>query len=527
MKILRISDFQKGLLIVLIAFFCLGGLLFTTRLLMADAFSKEEAQHALYSLWLYKDIRAFDWGGFWYDTNRQVVWPFFHSWLGALFFLIFGVGYLPARLLSFLLFFATLLLMYAACCRFSEKLGWKIGALAALLALTSPLMLRFAVMNTLESLGAFLFMATFYVYSIYEERLLTYEYALLAALLGLAIFTNYLYAFLMLPAFIVMTLGKLGPIVCEVIVLRRKGESHAFPFVWWAYRKLIVLLVLALFVAGWFFTSAFSRKLLLLLQSIFRYSGGEPVANIWQSLAYYPQAIINHFTFSPWLGALILLSLFLPFLGLHFHHIGKLYTFIWTVLVLATLVLPAKAPQVIYIIAPFTFIVFAATVFYALEEHYQRLSAAFLLAVFLPALISLPTLAGQFLPARPGEKMSSVLDYFRREVRPRFPVAAQFNLQHLNPEGVSFHFWAWNAPVLSDPALGEEGMFRGARYFLAVKLDENSPYRAELLDDSASTWNSFLAEKLRQGWLREYSARRFEPLGLTAMIYEKQETAAR
>jgi Dolichyl-phosphate-mannose-protein mannosyltransferase len=523
MKIARISDFQKGLIIVLAAFFCLGGILFVTRLLMADAFSKEEAQHALYSLWLYKDIRAFDWSGFWYDTNRQVFWPFFHSWLGALFFLGFGVSYLSARLLSFLLFFATLLLMYAACARFSEKLGWKIGVLAVLLALTSPIMLRFAVANTLEGLGAFIFMATFYVYSIYEERRLTYEYALLALLMGLSIFTNYLYAFLMLPAFIVMTLGKLGPIVYEVISLRRKGESHALPFVWWAYRKIIILLVLAICVAGWFFTAGFSRKLLLLSQAIFRYSGGgEPVGGLWQNLLYYPQAIANNFTFSPWLGCLIFLSLFLPFLGLRFHHIGKLYTFIWTVLILATLVLPAKAPQVVYIIVPFLFIVFSATVFYVLESYFKKWGAVFLLVVFLPALVSLPGLAAQFRPGRTGENMLAVLDYFQRETKPGCPLAAAADLQHLSPEVISFHFWDWNAPVMTDPALGEDSMFRAARSFLSVELDENSPYRPELLDDSSFLWNSFLADKLRQGRLRLSSARRFDRIGLTAKIYEKQ-----
>ena len=521
MKIARISDFQKGLIIVLVAFFCLGGLLFVTRLLMADAFSKEEAQHALYSLWLYKDIRAFDWSGFWYDTNRQVFWPFFHSWAGALFFLCFGVSYVSARLLSFLLFFATLLLMYAAGARFSAKFGWKIGVLAVLLALTSPLMLRFAVENTLEGLGAFIFMATFYAYSIYEERHLTYEYALLALLLGLSIFTNYLYAFLILPAFIVMTLGKLGPIVCEVAALRRRGESHAFPFVWWAYRKLVILLVLALCVAGWFFTAGFSRKLLLLSQAIFRYSGGQPVGGLWQNLFYYPLAIANNFTFSPWLGGLICLSLLLPWLGLKFHHIGKLYTFIWTVLILATLVLPAKAPQVIYIIAPFLFIVFSATVFYALEGYFKKWGAVFLLVVFLPALVSLPGLAAQFRPGRTGENMLTVLDYFQRETKPGCPLASAVDLQRLNPEVISFHFWAWNAPVMSDPALGADSMFRAARCFLSVELDENSPYLPELLDDSAFLWNSFLADKLRQGQLRLASARRFDRIGLTAKIYEK------
>ena len=118
--------------------------------------------------------------------------------------------------------------------------------------------------------------------------------------------------------------------------------------------------------------------------------------------------------------------------------------------------------------------------------------------------------------------MLTVLDYFQREAKPGSPLAASVNLQRLNPEGISFYFWDWPAPVMSDPALGEESMFRAARCFLSVELDENSPYRPELLDDSAFLWNSFLADKLRQGQLRLFSARRFDRIGLTAKIYEKQ-----
>lgn len=522
---MRMSNFQKGLIIVLIAFFLLGGLLFITRLLMADAFSKEEAQHALYSLWLYKDIKALDPGAFWYDTNRQVFWPFFHSWLGALFFLIFGVNFFAARFLSFLLFLATLLLMYLACARFSEKSGWKIGVLAVLMALTSPLMLKFSVANSLESLGALIFMATFYLYSVYEERKLTSEYALLAVLLGLSVYTNYLYAYLILPAFIVMTLGKLAPLFLEATALKQKGETAAYPFVWWAYRKLIILLVLAFFVAGWFFSNTFSRKILLLLQAIFRYSGGEQVGGIWNNLVFYPKAIIHSYAFSPWLGVLILLSIFFPFLGLKFRHFGKLYTFIWTALILTTMTIPTKAPQFIYLIAPFLFIVFAISVVYALEKlNSAKAAAALLIVIFLPALFSLPRLVSSYLPERPGENMGTVLKYFEQGILPRYPVAAALNLQHLNPEGISFYLWARNAPLLTDPAIGNDELFRNGRYFLTVTLDSASPYQSEILDDSIFLWNVFLADKQRLGEVREFSARRFEKIGLTATIYEKVPT---
>ena len=521
---MKISAFQKGLLITLILFLFLGGTLFVTRLLMADAFSKEEGQHALYGLYLYKDIRALDWGSFWYDTNRQVFWPFFHSWVQAGFFLGLGVSYFSARFLSFAIFFATIILMYTVCARFSERTGWLIGLLAVALALTSPMMTRFAVENSLEGLGALIFLSTFYLYSIYEERKRTSEYVLLAALLGLSIYTNYLYAYLILPAFIVMSLGKLGPLIVQLSSLRRQGEKAAFNFFWWAYRKLVVLIVIALIVAAWFFTNAFSRKILLLLQAIFRYSGGEQVGGIWNNISYYPKAIIMNYTFSPWLGALIFASLFLPFLGLKYRHFGKLYTFIWTALILLTLTVPTKAPQFIYIIAPFLFIVFALAVDYFADSA-KKFGAAVLLVIFLPALLSAPRLVSLYAPERPRENMVDVLDYFHQGILPRHAVASSVNLQHLNPEGIAFKFWTWNAPVLTDPAVGPDEMFNSAKYFLTVTLDGGSPYNREILDDSIFAWNAFLAEKQRTGEIREFSTRRFEAIGVTARIFEKKEEA--
>jgi hypothetical protein len=517
---MKLSDFQKGLLLVLAVFTVLGGLLFINRVVLGDTFAKEEAQHALYGLSLAKDIRALDWHGFWYDTQRQMFWPFLHSWVLAVFFLGFGVSYFAARFLSFALLLATLLITYVVSVKFCDRQGWRIGALACVLALTSPLVARFGTENTLEGLGALIFMAAFYIYILTEEKKLTVNYVILAVLLALSIYTNYLYAYLMVPAFIVMTLGKLGPIGVEVATLSKKGESAAVPFFWWAYRKLVVVGVLAVMIAGWFLTATFNRKILLLMQAIFRYSGGEQVPGIWPNLLYYPQAIINNFSFSPWLGFLLLISLFLPWVAFRFPKTGKLYTFVWTAILLATLTIGTKAPQFIYIVAPFIFIIFSATLFYLMEK-YHRVATIGLAVILLPALLSLPQLGRIYFPNPRGERMVQVLGYFRSSLLPRYPLATSINLQHFNPEGVAFHFWDWNAPVLADSIMGQAEMFRGANFFLTLELDENSRYRLEALDDSADIWNRFLQEKLQRGEVREYNARRFNDLQLTARIYEK------
>ena len=98
------SLYFKGLTLLLVAVLLFGGLIFVNRILRGDAFSKEEAQHALYSVWLVKDIQALNVGAFLYDTQRQMNWPFLHSWLLSAFFLVFGVSYTAARALSLLFF---------------------------------------------------------------------------------------------------------------------------------------------------------------------------------------------------------------------------------------------------------------------------------------------------------------------------------------------------------------------------------------------------------------------------------------
>lgn len=520
---MRWSDWHKGLAIILVAFFLLGGAIFVSRLVLAESFSKEEAQHAIYGLWIYKDIRALDWQAFWYDTQRQMFWPFLHSWFQAGFFLLFGVSYFSARLLSFIFFSATLFLMYYVANQISFKNGWKIGSLAVLLAFLSPQMVKFATANTLEGMGALIFLASFSLYAYCEQRKLTIDYVLLAVLVGLSIYTNYLYAYLIIPAFIVMTLGKLGPMFIEVHEYSHQGEKAAYHFYWWAYRKLIFLGVLLLVAAAWFMTSTFSRKIMLFFQAIFRLAGGEVISGWWSSFLYYPWVIINHYSFSPWLGILLVAALLLPFTALRNRVFGKLYTFVWVVILLLTLTVPTKAPQFLYIIAPFIYLIFSSAVFYFMErsEMIKRATIGILAVAGLVSLFYLPNLWRAYFPYPPGQKMIHVLDYYKNRLLPRFPVASSLNLQRLNAEGIAFHFWDWNAPVIADPIIGEEEMFRAAKYFLSVEPDPAPPYQLEVLDDSLHRWNTFIREKQAAGELVEYSQQRFHGLGLTAKIYEK------
>lgn len=517
----------KGLALLLVAVVLVGGLIFVNRILQGDAFTNEEAQHGLYGMWLAKDIQALDSGTFFYDTQRQMNWPFLHSWLLSLFFLVFGVSYTTARALSLLLYLLSVVMIYLIPLRFSNRLGQRIGIVAVLLALTSPLMLRFAAENSLEGLGAFLFLAAVNTYLICEENKITIEYIFLAILIGLAIYTNYLYAYLIIPAFLVMTLAKLGPLFYEGVQLQKKGEKKAVDFIFWAYRKLIVLFVI-LILAGLWFSVSLSRKLVLFLAALFKYSGGERVEGLGAVLTYYPKIIIQNLSFSPWLGLFLLLSLFVPFIAVRFRIVNRLYFFVWTILLLLTLAIPAKHPQMIYIIVPFIFVLFSAVLFYVLEKVEKKgfkMVLATLLILLLPTVISLPQAWGLFFPNNPSQNMIQVMNYFATTVPVDAKVFIPLNLKHLNPEGMAFHFRDWKAVVSCDfpaPITGADLKSPKANeYFMTVDITEDSPYRENAFDPSLSRWNAWLAENETSGKIKAISSRRFSESGVTAKVYAK------
>ncbi len=501
-----------------------GGLVFITRVLGADAFGKEEAQHGLYGLWIMRDLRGLDWSGFWYDTSRQMLWPFLHSWVLGTFFLFFGASYISARFLSLLFFVVSIVIMYYLANRLSGEKGPRIGIAATGLALTSPIMIQLATQNMLESLGALLFLSAAALYTICEERKDLLHYIFMAVLFGLAVYTNYFYAFLIVASFIVVTLSKLGVLTAEVADLTSKGEKQALHFFWWISRKLVVMSVLLILLAGWF-SFNFSRKILVVMQTLFKYSGGMEITSWWQGLLYYPQVIVSHLSFSPWIGLLLFISLFLPMVAARYHGLNRLYVYAWTPIVLATLFIPSKMPQMIFISLPFILLIAAAVGFWAWEQlqaKAQKLALTVVIILALPLLISLPAAWGMYFPAHNAQNMAQVLDFFKSSVPPGSNLATSLNLQHLSPEVVQFHFYEWKGKVLADTMIDENQLTDGNMYYLSVELDPNSPCsQTEVIDDSIYAWNDWLKTMELGGKTRLAAFKRFEGLCLTAKVYSK------
>jgi len=518
----KLSPFAKGLVLVLALILVAGSFIFVNRILAGDVFNQEEAQHGLFGLWIWRDIVSLDWSAFWYDTSRQMVWPFLHSWFLGLFFLVFGVGYTSARLLSLIIFILTILLTYVLANRFCKESGWKIGSLTAVLMLSSPLMLQFAAQNMIEGLGALLFLAATYMYLVCEERKLVIYYVFLAVVLGLSIYTNYIYAFMMLPAFMVMTLTKLGPLGLEAMQLKRKGEKAAVSFIWWAYKKLIVLGVLLILAGAWF-SFNFSRRFMLLLDVILKsHSVRDPS---WlEGVTYYPRIIVSDLSFSPWLGLLCLIALFIPQVARRFSGSKKLYTFVWTILLMATLIIPAKTPQMIYIVVPFIFMIFSAAVFYFIERLASRDKKQVVLLVLvllLPALMSVPRVMSLYAPIQPGQNLISVLDFYQHNLPESAKIAAGFNLKSVNNDVIKFHLRDWDDRVIDQDLLRTQAIKAPEVHSLTLLIDETSPYYEQIVDDSLIRWNSHLKQQENAGEIELTAYERFDDIGVTAKIYKQ------
>ncbi|MBU0501703.1 MAG: glycosyltransferase family 39 protein [bacterium] len=517
---LKRDYFTSGLLIVLIATLLASGIIFANHILHGDAFTIEEAQHGLYGLWIWRDLRSFDLVSFIYDTNRQMVWPFLHSWLLAGYFLVFGANYIAARLLSLAFFFVSVVLIYLLSNKLCAEKGPRVGIIAVFLALTSPMMLQFAAQNMLEGLGGLLFMACAYLYLISEERKITIEYILFIMLLGISIYVNYLYAYLLIPAFFVLTLMKLMPIIVGALRLRKQGEKYAVRFIWWSYRKVITLSIF-LFLGGLWFSFSFSRKVFLLFTSIFRYSGGEMLYGL-ENLIYYPKVIISNLSFSPWFGFLMVISLLLPMIAARYRGLNSLYVYVWTVLVLLVLTVPTKAPQMIYVIVPFIYVIFAGLVVYVIDELFgsrKKLAMGFVMLLLLPALLSLPRITPLFFPEQSEHNLVDVLDYFAASVPADAKKVVMFHLKRLNVDGLKFHLRDWENTIVDglDP---REGFGDSSEvYYLAIQLDEGSRYQRAVVDDSVIYSNRLLLEKEQNGEIALHSSTRFEDIGLTAQVF--------
>jgi hypothetical protein len=225
------------LIVVVSATFISSKSIFSTIQRFRDLpFPWDPAAYATEGLLIARDVKAADVVSFIGDTSRQGFWPFFHSWLLAPAFILFGSTPTSARVVSLFCFILFIPVLYLVSVRTSEKRGHWVGLVTVFLALTSIPILAYAAECFEEMPGLLLTFATF----------LFYLKALKAQRSGLYIWTSF---FMTLTFFTKWHHGLLVvvPIVLTQLTMDRKLLSRSnlclfLPFlsallVWFSYPR--------------------------------------------------------------------------------------------------------------------------------------------------------------------------------------------------------------------------------------------------------------------------------------------------
>lgn len=262
------------LLLLVCAILAAGWFVHENLILPAGAFQYDEAAHALRGQLIAWDIQHGDWLAFLFDTYRQVYWPPLHAWLTGGLFLFRDATEANARTLSLFLWIGLALTLYFAGRRLSAPGGTATGVVAALLALTSPLLLKYAAMCMLEIPGLLAVSLSLWAYFRTLDDDTPGANVLLAAALLATFFTKVNY----------------GVLLCMAVAVMRLLDARFHP------RRLItrsnfwLAAPMAIVFAIWF---AYPAKILLTWQLlVHRPIGGLDPFSL-EGLLFYPRALVE------------------------------------------------------------------------------------------------------------------------------------------------------------------------------------------------------------------------------------------
>lgn len=491
-------------------FFC-SAAIFVTCILPADSFHWDESHHALYGLWLANDLRLGDWDSFWANTHHQALWPFFHSWLLAIFFLVFKVSFTSARFCSLVLFALTAFFIYQVSGKIRKQAGWQVGLLAVIFFLTSPLMVSFAAQNMLEMLGALELVLAVYCYLLAEEKKAWPWYLLTGVILGLTVVTKYNYAFLILASFAVINCLDLF-----------KGANRSWLI------KAACLAAPVIVIAWWWFTSDDpDRKWQMLFWSKHEVADNQQIlGSLLLNLWFYPQAIVKDYFFSPWLGLLSLAALVWAWWQKNNQHILTLNLIVWTTLFLSIFIIGNKMNRLIFMVAPLIFILLATMIVLIMDK--RRWHKGLLALLIIPLVFSLPWLVNIYLGnfptiphglqiPRSQEKMADVLTFFHDTLPKDKSFSTGINIGgYISPYVLYFFFHDWRAPFYTPYQANNPG-FLQSPFFITVEIAQPDKYPA--IDDSVNKWNSFLRDLSNSGKINLFKEKQFKSIGVIAKIY--------
>jgi len=271
--------------LLLVAVLAALACLWLARLVEARAsfpFDTDEAVHALAAHTLSADLARHDWAAFARDLYAQATYPPLGAVGEALFFLLFGVSTLTARLFSVACLGVSALLLVPLGRELDAERGWAVGLVAAVLLLTAQPLLVLSSLSMLEVPGLAVSLLALWVY-LASVRRPSRALELLAGLAVVAVaLTKYQYGLVVLATVV----------TAEAVAAVRGGRRPAR----WARLAAAVVVPLACwFAEPW------------KLKALVRYATSQPhrVALLsLENLLYYPRALATQYLSSLVLAAL-------------------------------------------------------------------------------------------------------------------------------------------------------------------------------------------------------------------------------
>lgn len=514
-------------------------------------FCWDEAHRSVFSLAMAKNLAAGDLPALWQLTNRQIYWPFLHSWASALFLLIGGYSYPAARFMSLAMNAGSVFALFLVARKSAGRDREAVGLITVGLFVLSPLVVFFAATAMAESLGILLTLLTLLSYLAARERSGPARYLLTGLLLALLSFTKYIYA-------IFFGFG-LFLFWASLLVRgedRRRGRSEL----------LRSWLVAAAFAACWILWLAgglAGQKIGIIIYRFGDTGGWDFLGlNTLDRILYYPRALLTVYPFSPWIFPAYLGGLawgFIRWRNLE----ARLLLFLFLANFLPMAASSNLQERFIATTAPTLFIlssIFMVRAGKMIPRRARRPVLAIwmlLLAGDLPRwpgyvrTVGNTTLGVLNLPARKTRPRSAFFGFFRypglfdqpknllspgegdriaagsledvyrfiwENTPPDSPISALFQLNSASP-----HLWQWHSLVRERPIT--VNLDSRCHYFAVLRVDPDSIYRtmtndgliADRIDPARETLEGLAGRGLVELW----RTRDFPGLGLTAIIYRR------
>jgi len=508
-----------------------------------------------------QSIKQCDINGFYTTTNRQIYWPFLHSWFLGAAFMVGGENQETARAINLFFYFISVLLMYFLGRKLNQNNQFLTGLTTVLLFITSPLILFYSTTCMVEPLGFFLMLLVLNIYWKGVESRKNIYFILAGFLMGWLYLSKYIFAFFVGGGFAIFTL---------TLLIERRGGTKDKNFHNFFNQTLLMLPGFFSVYIPWILVPPTGVKIQMIAYRL-RATGGWNILKIAfaDRLAYYFRTLLLGYTFSFWIFLLFMISIIWAVCNLKNRMVRLLLLIFLVDFVPMTLLTKNQNERFICVVTPSLLLLTAAALVWLLERL-KRNFRWFVLIAFLilvsgdfvkglsyvksfgnsavgsPIYISspqprYPTLFGLVHYPRIFHKarkvlnpdsgivktqrdMSSVLNYIYQNIEKGASLCTLTQLNELSP-----HLWIWESLTKKIPIFVEWNPY--SIYFVSISIREDSPYYTlpnhNHIEKNNKEWSDFLVKLRGEKKIRLVREEHFSDIGLHVKIYKRRSVLSK